>query len=78
MFSSLSGLGTSKRKNLSPKIVNLLTFLRDEEKFHAQIFGELRKKMDLIELKNENNWEETTNYIKAMVEFHIFTLSRIK
>ena len=62
----------SQKKNLSSKVAELLIYLRDEEKVHAQIFGELREKLDMIELKNEDNWEETKNYIQAMVESHIF------
>ncbi|MBC8386189.1 MAG: ferritin family protein [Candidatus Cloacimonetes bacterium] len=62
-----------QRKDLSPKAVKFFTYVRDEELNHKNTFKELRGKIDIFEMKESTSWEDATEYIKAIVESHVFS-----
>jgi len=62
-----------KRDDLSGKLKELITKLRDEEKQHEKTFLELRTKLDEFELKQKSSWDDARLYVQAMVDTHIFS-----
>ncbi len=62
----------TKRKDLDPKSLEFLAFLRDQELDHEKTFLNLRDDMDLGILELSGDWELVAAYLKTIVDGRIF------
>ena len=62
----------SKKNNLDTNTKDLFIQLRDEETKHEETFRNLRDKLDIINIKNEFNWDEERKYIESIINEQLF------
>lgn len=60
------------RKDLSDPVIELITFLRDEELIHEKKFKKMRDAQDHKDLGDLVNWQEAAYYLKTIADSHIF------
>ena len=61
-----------QRKDLSENVRKSITYLRNEELKHKDTFENLRSKSDLFDLQESSDWEEAIQYMKVVIDSHIF------
>jgi rubrerythrin len=62
----------TKRKDLDPKSLEFLAFLRDQELNHEKTFLNLRDDQDMSVLELSADWELVAAYLKTIVDGRIF------
>lgn len=62
----------TKRKDLDPKSLEFLAFLRDQELNHEKTFLNLRDDNDMEVLELSADWELVAAYLKTIVDGRIF------
>jgi rubrerythrin len=64
-----------ERKNLSSNSAELLKKLRDDEIVHEQTFKRMRTELNREEITLSGDWQEVSNYLRAISDSHIFSKS---
>ncbi len=62
----------TKRRDLDPKSLEFLAFLRDQELNHEKTFLNLRDDAEMENLELSQDWEMVAAYLKTIVEGRIF------